>query len=115
MALRAFHIFQLDYETEAQYISIIMLRLSMAAVALSFLSCNLIWGKTFDFRDPRGFNSIEFSLAGAPGKGVVLGSISEVEGTMEYDPSAPGKTTGTIEAMARSARASASFTEESVP
>lgn len=84
-----------------------MLSFRMVLCFLVLLSSQVGWSKSFDFNDPKGFNSIEFSLAGAPGKGLVLGEIKEVEGTLEYDPSAPSRTTGKIEALARSAQANA--------
>lgn len=83
-----------------------MLGFRLVFCLLALVSCNVGWGKSFDFHDPKGFNSIEFSLPGAYGKGLVLGKISEVEGTLNYDPKAPHKTTGTIEALSRSAQSS---------
>ncbi|MFP6854577.1 MAG: YceI family protein, partial [Opitutales bacterium] len=79
----------------------------MALCFLLLLPSQVGWSKSFDFNDPKGFNSIEFSLAGAPGKGLVLGKIKDVEGTLEYNPSAPSRTTGKIEALTRSAQANA--------
>lgn len=64
------------------------------------------WSKTFDFNDPKGFNSIEFSLSGSLGKGVILGKISELKGLLSHDPKQPEKTTGSITALTGSAKAS---------
>ena len=83
-----------------------MLRFRLLLCLFALASCKLGLSKTFDFHDPKGFNSIEFSLAGAYGKSIVLGKISEVSGTLNYDPSAPSRTTGTIEALSRSAQSS---------
>ena len=83
-----------------------MPRFRLIACLLATLPCGAGWGKTFDFLDPKGFNSIEFSLLGAYGKGVLLGKISEVKGTLDYNPSKPSKITGTIEALSHSAQSS---------
>ncbi|MFP6901784.1 MAG: YceI family protein [Opitutales bacterium] len=81
---------------------------SFRLIACSFvlLAWNTGWGKTFDFNDPKGFNSIEFSLLGTIENGMLLGKISELNGLLEYDPKAPEKITGTITALTRSTKAS---------
>ncbi len=84
-----------------------MLRFCFIACLFAPLSCSVAWSKAFDFHDPKGFNSIEFSLVGAFGNGLLLGKISEVKGILDYNPAAPNKTMGTIEAFSRSAQASA--------
>jgi len=65
------------------------------------------WSKSFDFHDPKGFNVIEFSLAGAYANGILLGKVSETSGYLEFDPAAPEKTTGKITALTKSAQANA--------
>ncbi len=65
------------------------------------------WSKSFDFHDPKGFNLIEFSLAGAYESGFLLGQISATSGFLEFDPAAPEKTTGKIIAFTNTAQAQA--------
>ena len=65
------------------------------------------WSKSFDFHDPKGFNLIEFSLAGAYDNGFLLGKISGTSGFLEFDPATPEKTTGKIIALANTAQAQA--------
>lgn len=84
----------------------VMVPFRLIACSFVVFAWNTGWSKTFDFNDPKGFNSIEFSLSGLYGKGVVLGKISELKGLLLHDPKQPEKITGSITALTRSAKAS---------
>ncbi|MBE2213420.1 MAG: YceI family protein [Opitutaceae bacterium] len=61
-----------------------------AALALSALAAPL----SFDFKDPKGVNNVQFSLD-APLE-QITGHATGVSGTISFDPANPGATTGKI-------------------
>lgn len=61
-----------------------------AALALSALAAPL----SFDFKDPKGVNNVQFSLD-APLE-QITGHATGVSGTISFDPANPGATTGRI-------------------
>lgn len=87
----------------AKYIT--MLRIQSIVYLVFLLTSVPGWSKPFDFHDPKGFNSIEFSLLGAYENGVLIGKIGETSGYLDFDPGAPEKTSGKITVLTKSAQA----------
>src|SRR5436190_18061946 len=68
-------------------------------VAFSAFAC-VASADTFDFKDPKGGNSIAFKLV-AP-KETISGSATDVSGTVTFDPANPAATKGKIVVEAKS-------------
>ena len=66
----------------------------LGAFALLATSAALAAPQTFDFKDPKGVNNIQFRLD-APLE-AITGTANGVSGTVTFDPAAPATTTGRI-------------------
>lgn len=78
--------------------------LSVLAAA-TFLSANVSAESiSFDFADPKGVNNIAFNLDATLES--IMGYGKGVSGRVQFDPSAPGNTTGSIELDAKSLQVS---------
>lgn len=69
-----------------------LLRSSLLATTLVSAACAA--PRSFDFKDPKGVNNIQFSLD-APLESIT-GTATGISGTVLFDPAAPAATTGRI-------------------
>jgi len=76
----------------------------LSAMAAAVLVTTAAWAgpKAYDFRDPKGVNGLHIQLDTAVEP--IAGLAGGVSGEIEFDPSAPEKTSGYIEVEARSLR-----------
>lgn len=75
-----------------------LLRTSLLATAL--VSAAYAAPRSFDFKDPKGVNNVQFSLD-APLESIT-GTATGISGTVVFDPAAPAATTGKIILAAKS-------------
>jgi len=72
----------------------------VSLLAIGFASAALAAPQTFDFKDPKGVNNVQF-LLDAPLE-PISGSASGISGTVTFDPANPGATKGKIVVTAAS-------------
>ena len=72
----------------------------VSLLAIGFASVALAAPQTFDFKDPKGVNNVQF-LLDAPLE-PISGSASGISGTVTFDPANPGATKGKIVVDAKS-------------
>jgi len=72
----------------------------VSLLAIGFASVALAAPQTFDFKDPKGVNNVQF-LLDAPLE-PISGSASGISGTVTFDPANPGATKGRIVVDAKS-------------
>lgn len=65
-----------------------------SALGLSALAAAHAAPRTFDFKDPKGVNNVQFQLD-APLESIT-GTATGISGTVQYDPAAPARVTGRI-------------------